>query len=283
MPSMTQSVSPSGSGYGSSSSPAGTIASPTDGEFRRRTNISCEWDKCKEVFNNEDTFVEHDSTGPPASQKRATATVAPGLRRQYEDNNQWIESTTDSNSPITQMQRFSISNTPQSEVLMHQQAFRQQQTKQQNVWPTDTRQSTTRNVPFNPSVAAFPQQQQKHPSSYFYNRNTTNEDLMLSTTYNSIPSPDVSKHLHHQQQTFYSPQHSNELSCGTTIATNVQHVIPVDNRVKSKWTTEQQQQNEGFALDTSIMPVAADYTVENTPAQQYRHYGRANIVIMVYS
>jgi len=59
MPSMTQSVSPSGSGYGSSSSPAGTIASPTDGEFRRRTNISCEWDRCKEVFNNEDTFVEH--------------------------------------------------------------------------------------------------------------------------------------------------------------------------------------------------------------------------------
>jgi len=193
------------------------------------------------------------------------------LRRQYEDNSQWLESITDSNSPITQMQRFSISNTPQNEVLMQQQAFRQQQTKQQNVWPTDTGQSTTRNVPFNPSVAAFSQQRQKHPS-YFYNTNTTNDGL---TTYNSIPSPDVSKHLQQQQQTFYSPQHSNEHSCGTTIATNVQHVIPVENRVKSKWTTEQQeqQQNEVFALDNSIMPVAANYTVENTPAHQYRHYG----------
>ncbi|CAK5124836.1 unnamed protein product [Meloidogyne enterolobii] len=228
-------------------------------------------------YSPQQGFNWQDSTGlqpnsnasnnpPPSSQKRVTATVAPGLRRQYEDNSQWLESTTDSNSPITQMQRFSISNTPQNEVLLQQQAFRQQQTKQQNVWPTDTGQSTTRSVPFNPSI---PQQQLKHPSSYFYNRNTTNEDLMLSTTYNSIPSPDVSKHLQ-QQQTFYSPQHSNEL--GTTVATNVQNVIPVDNRVKSKWTTEQQQ-NEGFALDNSIMPVAADYTVENTPVQQYRHYG----------
>nr|CAD2182303.1 unnamed protein product [Meloidogyne enterolobii] len=229
-------------------------------------------------YSPQQGFNWQDSTGlqphsnasnnpQPASQKRVTATVAPGLRRQYEDNSQWIETISDSNSPITQMQRFSISNTPRNEVLMQQQDFRQQQT-QQNVWPTDTGQSTTRNVSFNPSVAAFPQHQQKHPS-YFYNRNTTNEDLMLSATYNSIPSPDVSKHLQ-QQQTFYSPQHSNELSCGATVATNVQHVIPVDNRVKSKWT---QQQNEGFALDNSIMPVAADYTVENTPVQQYRHYG----------
>nr|CAD2189670.1 unnamed protein product [Meloidogyne enterolobii] len=227
-------------------------------------------------FNWQDSTGLHPNSNTsnnpqPAPQKRATATVAPGLRRQYEDNSQWLESITDSNSPITQMQRFSISNTPQNEVLMQQQAFRQQQTKQQNVWPTDTGQSTTRNVPFNPSVAAFSQQRQKHPS-YFYNTNTTNDGL---TTYNSIPSPDVSKHLQQQQQTFYSPQHSNEHSCGTTIATNVQHVIPVENRVKSKWTTEQQeqQQNEVFALDNSIMPVAANYTVENTPAHQYRHYG----------
>ncbi|KAL7075251.1 hypothetical protein ACQ4LE_005501 [Meloidogyne hapla] len=208
---------------------------------------------------------------PSSTQKRATAAVAPGLRHEYEDNNQWLESTLDPNSPITQMQRFSISNTPQNEVMMQQQPFIQHQTKQQNVWHTvSTGQSTTGNASFNPS--AFPQQQ-KH-SSYFYNRNT-NDDLMLATTYTSIPSPDVSKHLQ-QQQTFYSPQHASEPSCGTTMTTNVQHVIPVDDRLKAKWATEQQQ-NEAFvanrvAPENSLMPVAADY-IETGTVQQYRHFG----------